>query len=202
MFAHVNGVLQSTTEDDKLDTIRSIQSVRQEVEHEIVRHGLTENEAFEVESTLIDFIGLADLANQVAGHKVVSRGRMSVSEIIATYRVEPISIAEPMLLIVVNRSYKRNMSSDELYNITRGMWPLSKRREKALYACPVFHGIVREVYRIRSWAPALARNPEQKRQARWQFQGEVAQDLQHYVGGSVEAYLKKGAQFPVVYINC
>jgi hypothetical protein len=48
----------------------------------------------------------------------------------------------------------------------------------------------------------IARNPAQKVQQRWRFDGEVAIELAEYVGGSVEAYLKPGAQSPTKYVNC
>jgi len=125
-----------------------------------------------------------------------------VAEIIAMYQAKPITITEPALLIIVNRLFERNIGPEQLYEITRGNWVLGERRNKAKYAFSVFRGIVREVYRIHAWFPAQARRGEQKRQSRWRFEGEVAQELRHYVGGSVAAYLKPGAQSPVKYVNC
>lgn len=202
IFAHVTESIDSPNENDKLTRIREIHARQQQVLYEIIRHGMTEAEALEVESALIDFIGLKDLANLVAGHDMDVRGRMTIPEIIASYDAKPVTVAEPALLIIVNRLFERNVSPDRLYEITRGNWVLGPRRNKAAYAFSVFRGIVREVYRIRSWAQALARDPDQKLQARWRFEGEVARELRHYVGGSVAAYLKPGAQSPVKYVNC
>ncbi len=202
IFAHVNELIDGPQENDKLDRIREIHARGQLVLYEIIRHGMAETEALEVESALIDFIGLEDLTNLVAGHNMDVRGRMTIPEIIAAYEAKPITIAEPALLIIVNRLFERNVSPDRLYEITRGNWVLGPRRNKATYAFSVFRGIVREVYRIRSWAQALARAPDQKVQSRWRFEGEVAKELRHYVGGSVAAYLKPGAQSPVKYVNC
>jgi len=58
------------------------------------------------------------------------------------------------------------------------------------------------VYRIFRWFPVSARSSEQKIQERWRFDGEIAEEMQHYIGGSVERYLKAGAQNPVRYVNC
>jgi hypothetical protein len=55
------------------------------VGYEIIRHGMSEDQAFEVESALIDFIGLTDPTNKVAGHDRDFQRRMSVAEIIAAY---------------------------------------------------------------------------------------------------------------------
>ena len=202
VFAHVNEAIESPSEADKIGKIREIHAHGQEVRYEIIRHGMAETEALEVESALIDFIGLADLTNQVSGHHMDVRGRMTVAEIIAAYQAKPISIAEPVLLIIVNRLFERNLSAERLYEITRGNWVLGVRRNRAAYAFAVFRGVVREVYRIHSWFQAQARTPEQKQQSRWRFEGEVAQELRHYIGGSVTAYLNPGAQNPVKYVNC
>lgn len=202
IFDHVNQAIVNPVESDKLDKIRQIHISGQRVKHQIIRHGMTEKEAFEVESALIDFIGLSELTNRVAGHDMDSRGRMTIREIIATYRAEPIIITEPSLLIIVNRLFVRNISAEHLYEITRGNWVLGERRNKTKYAFSVFRGVVREVYRIKNWLPVQARSPEQKRQSRWRFEGEIAEDLRHYVGGDVTSYLKPGAQSPIKYVNC
>ncbi len=145
VFDHVNEAVESPNENDKLNKIREIRMLGQAVRYEIIRHGMDENEAFEVESALIDFVGLTDLTNQVAGHYMDSRGRMSVTEIIAKYQAKPITITEPVLLIIINRLFERNISPERLYEVTRGNWVLGERRNKAKYAFSVFRGIVREV---------------------------------------------------------
>lgn len=202
VFAHVNEAIENSAESDKLDKIRQIRTFGQDVKYEIIRHGMTEEKAFEVEAALIDYIGLFELTNKVAGYDMDSRGRMTTLEIIAAYRAEPIVITEPALLIIVNRLFERNIGPERLYEITRGNWVLGERRNKVKYAFSVFRGVVREVYRIKGWFPAQARSSQQKRQSRWRFDGGVAEELRHYVGGSVESYLKPGAQSPVKYVNC
>ncbi len=202
VFMHANEALENPKPSDKLNKIREIRAVGGDVKYEILRHGLSENEAFEVESAIIDFIGLKELTNIVAGHNMDRRGRMSIAEIIATHQAEPISISEPAILIIVNRLFERNISSDRLYEITRGNWAVGERRNKAKYAFCVYKGIVREVYKINRWFSVPARFPHTKRQIRWRFDGEVSNELQHYVGCSVAAYLKPRAQNPVLYVNC
>ncbi|MFH1891089.1 MAG: hypothetical protein ABIK83_00225 [Candidatus Zixiibacteriota bacterium] len=202
LFAHINEAVEDTTKSNKLDRIRQIHRSGNEVEFEIIRLGMSEKEAFEVESALIDFVGLSHLTNVDRGHYSDDRGRMTLPEIIAKYRAEPIVIKEPAILIIVNKLFKRNISPARLYEITRGNWVVGKKRVDAQYAFSVFRGVVHEVYRISKWSPAPARNPKQKRTARWRFSGEIAEDLQHYIGGSVETYLKPGAQNPIRYVNC
>jgi hypothetical protein len=201
VFAHLNAI-SSPVESDKLDKIRSIQSKGLQVRHIIHRHGLTEKEAFEVEASLIDFIGIKNLTNSVQGHHSDNRGRMSISEIIVQYDALKIEITEPVILITVNQLFERGISDERLYEITRGNWVVGERRNSAKFAFTVYNGIVRQVYEIQRWLPVTARRQEQKTQKRWRFDGIIAQDLQHYIGGSVEEYITLGAQNPIKYVNC
>lgn len=202
IFAHLNAALARADVSDKLDRIRAIIATEQEVHHCIIRHGLTEKEALEVEAALIDFIGLASLTNLVHGHGADDRGQMNVSEVIAKYEAPEVEILEPVILITVNRLYRRGMNPDELYEITRGDWVIGRRRERAQYASAVYNGIIREVYRINDWHPATAKREEQKRKQRWRFGGTVATELQQYIGGSTARYAVVGAQNPIRYVNC
>lgn len=202
IFDHLNRALISPKETDKLDTIRAIQQKGLHVKHLIHRHGLTEKEAFEVEASLIDFIGLQELTNKVGGHKSHFRGQMTVAEVIALYDAPRIEIQEPSLLIIVNKLFHRGMDTETLYEITRGNWVLGSRRQKARYAFAVYNGVVRQVYQIHIWSSVTARSPMQRTQQRWRFDGVVAEELSHYVGGNVESYIVPGAQNPIRYINC
>lgn len=216
IFAHINAALKDETPSDKLDKIRMIRANGLEVTHIVHRHGLTEKEAFEVEAALIDFIGLSGLTNQVQGYNSDDRGQMTVAEVISKYQAPVAEITEPVILITVNRLYRRGMSSEMLYEITRGKWVIGTRRNKAKYAFAVYKGVIREVYEIERWLPAPIEDSEVKRawvaensidaevkqKNRWQFEGKVAEDLKHYVGASTENYQVVGAQNPIRYVNC
>ncbi|OQA44659.1 MAG: hypothetical protein BWY52_01557 [Chloroflexi bacterium ADurb.Bin325] len=202
IFAHLNAALTMPTASDKLDRIRGIQAKGLTVEHVVLRHGLSEKEAFEVEAALIDFIGIDDLANKVQGYAADDRGRMTIAEVIAKYRAPSVTISEPVLLITVNRLYRDGMNAQELYEITRGDWVIGSRRNKAKYAFAVYRGIIRAVYQIDHWEPVTTRYAEQRIRQRWRFEGQVAQALCHYVGGSTENYAAVGAQNPIRYVNC
>ena len=216
IFAHINAAIADDLPSDKLDKIRNVRANGLEVKHIIHRHGLSEKEAFEVEAALIDFIGLSGLTNQVQGYNSDDRGQMSVAEVIAKYQAPIVEISEPVILITVNRYYRRGMSAEMLYEITRGNWVIGTRRNRAEYAFAVYKGVIREVYKIerwlsapvgdseikRQWAAEHSINSDAKRTERWQFEGEIARSLRHYVGGSVENYSKMGAQNPIRYVNC
>lgn len=196
VFSHAEDSLDENIANARLDCIRAIHADGQRVYITIHRHGLTEKEAFEVESALIDFVGLPNLSNLVAGHHAHEHGRMAVDEIIAQYDAPSIPIAEPVILIIINRAYRRGMSQTELYEATRKHWRMSKRREKAQYAFSVSNGLVRQVYKIEKWYPS------EHSLGRWYFDGYIAEEMGRYVGSDIRQYLRKGAQNPIVYINC
>lgn len=198
IFSHINSAVSSPLESDKLSKIRSIQSKGLPVKHEIIRHGLTEKEALEIEASLIDYI--EGLTNIKSGHHSDSRGFMSITDIVAQYNAPKIKIVESVILITVNRLFRRGMNDDELYEIARGNWVVGERRNKAKFGFCVCNGIVRQIYEIHKWSAVKARSQDAKTQDRWRFAGSVAQDLQHYVGGNVEKYI--GAQNPIKYVNC
>lgn len=202
IFAHLAFAIKSPKETDKLNKIREIRRKGLEVKYLIHRHGLSEKEAFEVEASLIDFIGLDSLTNRVTGQKSNNRGQMTVTDVIAMYEAPVIKICEPALLITVNRLFRRGMDASSLYEITRGNWVVGKRRDKVKYAFAIYNGIVRQVYEIDYWFPVEARDPKQKTRQRWRFEGSISSEMKHYVGGNVENYISLGAQNPIKYVNC
>lgn len=190
-----NRIFQSGV-NDGLKTIEELSAKGLSPKHIIMRHGLTEKEAFEVEAALIDWIGLENLDNRVLGYKADERGRMTVREIFAEYDAPKIRIAEPSILIIVNKKYYRGIGDEELYEITRQHWLVAPDRHEAEYAFAVYNGIVRQVYEIERWLHSNAVR------GRWMFDGKVADNLKHYVGGSVARYITQGAQNPIKYVNC
>jgi len=118
-------------------------------------------------------------------------------------------IQEPSLLVRIPKLYRQGMSSQELYDATRGVWKLGRRREGAQLAFAVESGIVREVYEIDRWHPAgstsyVSRKAEDVAlPGRWEFTGRVAASeiRERYVGESVAHYFKPGARAPVLYVN-
>ena len=112
----------------------------------------------------------------------------------------PINIIEPAVILRINRKYQEGLSPQTLYEITRGEWVIGKRREQAKFAFAVYQGVVVEVYKINRWLPFTGRGPSSRQ--RWIFEGVVAENLQHYKGGSVKHYFVRGEANPVKYMNC
>jgi len=201
IFAHARDAIENPRETDKLQRIRDIKAEGREVKYEILRHGLTEKEAIEVEAAIIDLYGLSGLMNENVGYDTEKRGRMTIPEIIATYGPEPTEIKEAVILVIPNKYFERNISADKLYEISRGNWVVGKRRNQVKYAFTVVNGVIHQVYLINRWFQVEARSRKAKRQNRWRFDGEVAVDLQHYVGNSVASLIVSGSRNPVRYVN-
>lgn len=178
---------------------------------DILAHGLRDEEtAFRIEAAVIDLFGLDALTNEVRGWRSLQLGRIPLPELTMYYAATPVEVEVPALLIRINRLYRHNMTPQELYEATRGVWKLGARCMKAQYAFAVFEGLVREVYEIEAWHEAgttayATRDASQLKAAgRREFLGRVADAMirDHYVGHSVAKEFRKGLQSPVVYVNC
>lgn len=123
---------------------------------------------------------------------------------------EAADVEDPAMLIRINQLYRPGMSANELYDTTRGVWKVAKRRHQARYALAVYHGEVLEVYEIDKWYPAgstVYTNRVIDRDScrnRWEFTGTVAPESvrSQYMGKSVGHYFKRGNSNPVMYVNC
>ena len=201
VFAHVNDAVESEAETDKLNLIREIHDDGLKVGHFIVRHGMDEQTAYEVESALIDFLTYPNfnletvLANDVAGHHQWERGIKTVDEIEQTYAAEPLVINpdDKILCVNLNRSYRKGK---DIYEITRGWWKLSPARIKNVnVVLGICNGIVRGVYRPERWEQASDRTD------RWGFIGEEIKDSP-YMNKDARGIVEFGAGNPVKYVNC
>ena len=203
--------LDDDSESRKTEIIQNIRSLGEEPRIELLVHGLeSEAEALRIESIAIGLIGLRALTNEIRGYGTDVVGRIPLSKLVALYTSKPVEIAEPSILIRINKAYRYDMTDDELYEATRGIWKAGVRREKAKYAFAVFRGSVRGVYAIGRWVPAgstLYRTRMQnnvKFPGSWEFVGRKAGEAirAKYLDRSVNQYFAQGAQNPITYVNC
>jgi hypothetical protein len=131
VFEHVACALTNAIESDKLNRIRAIEKSGNSVEHFVLRHGLTERDAFEVEAAVIDFIGMPSLSNLQSGHYSTDYGIKSTDEVIAMYSVPPFETSEPVLLININKLFDREMTAAEIYDATRKSWVVGHRKKQS-----------------------------------------------------------------------
>lgn len=199
IFNHAECALESDSSSDKLDTIRSILNAGFKVEHYVLRHGLDEVTAFEVEAALIDFIGLTNLSNLQGGHYSSDFGIKTTDEIIAMYSAEALETSLPIVLININKKYYREITQEELYDATREAWVIGSKRDRATYAVTTYRGLTREVYKIKSWYPVDIDGKE-----RWGFIGELANETvrEQLRYKAISSHFPQGAANPIKYLNC
>lgn len=205
-FSH----LHDESDSKKAEHIQGIRTSGLEPIIEILRFGLTDDQAALVEASVIDTLSLGSLSNQCRGIHSKSLGRISVGDVIAEISAEPAECIDPLMLIKINRLFRSDMSELELYEATRGTWVLGRRREKAKYACAVFRGVVREVYQIDEWNPAGTKDYSTRDDSafagngRWEFCGRKAPETvrNRYLLRSVRHLQGASAQNPIRYVNC
>ena len=195
VFEHVACALAKETQSDKYDRIRGIEKGGQSVEHFVLRHGLTERVAFDVESAVIDFVGVANLLNLQSGHYSTDFGIKTTEEVVAMYSVDTLETDENVLLININRRFDREMDKAEIYAATKESWVVGRRRYKAKYAIATYRGLTREVYLINEWYQVGER---------WGFHGQLADEITRASlrYKSVVGISKKHAANPIRYIHC
>lgn len=207
VFDHLSDI----SESQKTKVINEIREQGAQPVIEILVHGLKDEEtALRIEASIIDLIGTNQLTNQVRGYDARILGRMGIQQVVAQYDRTLVQIEHKVILIRINQLYRYGMTALVLYEATRGIWRIGPQRHQVEYAFAVFRGIVREVYKIKTWHPAgtttYQTRPKEHFMAtdRWEFIGEVAEQgiRQKYIDKSVEQYLAANSQNPIKYVNC
>ncbi len=207
LFAH----LKDKSESDKVERIEELRKLGLEPQLEVLKYGLSEDDALLVEATAIDLLRVGSLTNAVRGHGSRYGGRATVEELEATLGATPIDIKEQAVLININQAYHYGLTAQQLYDFTRSCWRIGARRDAIEYAFAVYQGVVREVYQIAAWVPGRSTmrhddvaNENEVDPNRWEFVGKVADQKirTRYIGRSVSHYSKQGAQNPIKYVNC
>ena len=210
VFAHVHCALTSDEESDKLNTIRDIESCGQKVVYYIVRHGMEEDEAFLVESVLIDmltfrdFASVANITNIQAGHRQFDRGIKTAEELEALYNGGELNNADfvdKLLVININGTYNlKNERHPNIYEATRKSWVLSPNRaQNVQYVLSEYRGVVRAIFVPKKWDHEVD-NPK-----RWLFEGyEITEQnnpeiYNRYINKRIVK--AKGVQNPIRYYN-
>jgi uncharacterized protein len=156
VFNHLACALSDTDiSTAKYDKIREIVNAGQAVKHIIVRHGLSESEAFQIEASLIDaltYCGLL-LSNIAGGHNSIEKGLMTCDEIIRHYNSEPLQqMRADCILININRTYKRGNGTNPIYQATKEIWLISEARLPQIkYVLSEYRGLIVEVFEVENW---------------------------------------------------
>ena len=197
--------LKDVSETEKVQKIRELRDAGLEPRIDILRYGLSDAEAALVEASAIDLLGKAELTNKVSGLHSRSFGRIHSKEIISMLTAKPVKVVHKALLITINKRFRSDMSSQELYEATCGVWKIGPKRNAIEFAFAVYQGVVREVYQVEGWFSA-GTMPYSTREAstvnisgRWEFKGRVAPESirNMYVGFAVGL----SGQNPIRYVN-
>lgn len=153
----------------KVALIREIEFQGKPVRIDIVRHRLSEEDAFTVEAALIDV--LAGLVNDQAGH-TSGLGRSRLEELESRYGAPLLTTTEKAILIKLGGwlddpfpdldrpgyGYRRDMTRDELYRSIRGIWKLDARWVNDYpYVVAVHNRITRGLWRPKRWVHVAGR---------------------------------------------
>ncbi len=216
VYDHVNGLKTAgeSTATEKIDLIKQIQNENYKVEHWILRHGMDEDIALEVEAAAIDLVNFmkfrkdsTGLTNSQSGHHSGQRGLCNDLGIRYLCNLELFKTDEPVILINLNKLYPtvteyQDLDERELakkiYDITRQSWVLDRKRcEQAKYAVATYRGITRAAYTIEKWFEI----EDEKGKRRWGFEGDVVEAtvLKKLSGKSI--LKKKGQANPIEYVN-
>ncbi len=149
-------LLQS--EKQKLKIIREIESSNHSVRRVIVNWGLSESEAFAAEAALINLLNYTEtiqLSNAVAGHH--THEALAVEDFELMHGAIPLQkedIKHSILVIKINKLYRRDMCEAELYDTVRGYWAASLKSieaRKVRYVFGVYNGLIVAVYKPDEW---------------------------------------------------
>ncbi len=220
VFSHLN----EDSDSEKVDKINEIQNRDKGLNEpiiEILAYGLDEETAKKVEAAAIDLIGIKNLTNQQRGKDAKKYGIIEVSELEGRTKNEVLElddITENIMLININKYYRKGMTPFELYEATRGYWVVGLEEAKKVdYVLSVYRGLVLEVYEPKAWLPALdtmmesradetvnAHKKQRKKKNqkdRYEFVGRVAADdiRDKYLHKSVASFYADGKINPIKY---
>jgi len=211
VFNHLDCALTDLDSTNaKYEKIREITNSGQTVGHIIVRHGLTEKEAFQIEASLIDafnFSGIL-LSNKVLGHNSIEKGLMTSDEIKRLYNAEPLDkIDEDCIIININKKYRRGKGEQSIYEATKETWTIRESRLYQLkYVLSEYRGLIVEVFEVFEWyekergfTPNAKRFGETK--IGYGFNGQIAPEniRMKYLNKSIAHVKKRGAASAIRY---
>ena len=195
--------LKEDTKSSKVKKLKALKKSGKEPLIQILVHGLKDSDTAEkVEAAVIDLLGVDKLTNQKRGKESRKYGIEEVSVLDDKYRNETLEeedITDNVILLKIKKFYREGMSARELYDVTRGYWRVASiKRERVDFAFAVFNGIVREVYKVEKWLPALSTftersdvrvcKPQKVKNEKYEFVGRIADEeiRMKYRGKSVK----------------
>lgn len=191
VYQHAYAAIADDSQNLKLSTIREIRNLGLEITYYILRHNLTESEAYLVESSIIDLLTYPAfnkeniLTNIVSGYHQWDEGIKTDEEINLLYACPPIDPipGDKLLLVSLNRSYNRSKACGVYrrandYERARKYWPISSdKADKIDYILGVYRGIVRIVIGVKGYTTCeVAEDGTVFKRPRFSFVGDIIPD--------------------------
>lgn len=159
VFSHeIESGKSPKSEKAKLKRIQEIEAAGFDVKRIIVNWSMTESEAFAAEAALLNmfsFLSADMLTNAVAGHHV--HEAMTVEDFDLLYGAEHLKqedIQHSIMVIKINKLYRKGMNPKELYDIVRGNWRASMasiQKKNVEYVFGVYNQLIVAVYKPDEW---------------------------------------------------
>ena len=205
VFAHVSQKAKKLEHNPKFDLIQKLKRIGGP-EIDIIRHNLSEEQAFRIESALIDVLNVKDLTNKVRGHKSDELGLMTAKNLEAKYKGEVLKFKEPAVCFKISilfNTWTKNMSEADLYEIIRGNWTVNIKKAKSVkYAFGIHNNLVRGIYHINSWKQVfVGRDGVKYKRPRWRFTGNQANEMDSKIGCLITNFKNHRVSGPIFYIN-
>lgn len=202
IFDHVEKAPYAIPKNDKERQINDILSHGLAVELYLLRHGLDESTAFEIEATLIDLFSstliktnsATKLTNIYSGIHSKFSGLISVGDFITMHTVSPIKInsRDKLMFISINDSYMK--LTKNVYDAVRMAWRVDiSRANRADYVLAVYHGIVMGVYEDCIWSKCSCHTD------RYEFTGTDCSSSSCYFEKSIAGVIAFGSGNPIRY---
>lgn len=196
VFEHIKCALKENSSEKNLKykIIKEIKFAGLDVLHVIHRHGLTEKEAFIVESAVMDcYDGLSN----IQGGYDFDRGVANAITLEERYSAKPYDEPDDINYMIIKIRQKTIDERGGIYEATRSAWHINpKNAKKYTYVLSSLYGLVKAVYEVDEWRECEGGD------GRWEFDGYPApkeiSDI--FVGKRIpDCYKPKGSQNPIAY---
>ncbi len=178
---------------ESADRVRAVEAAGREVRVDILRHGLSGEEAKLVESVANDALGLTP-ARAGAGP-----GQRLAADRLASALARPARFKRSHPVVLLRLTGGEDDPRSQRWRIGR-RWADTTDPRAPGWAVAVADDLVRGVYRIDGWDPTGEPSDPATRYA---LRGEPDPELERrYRGRSVAAYRGTGSQPPVTYVWC
>ena len=191
VYQHAEDAVVEDRRSLMLSTIREVKELGLDVKYYIIRHNLSEQEAYLVESSIIDLLTYPAfnkgniLTNIVSGHHQWNEGIKTDEEINILYdcpKIEPIP-GDRLLLVSLNKSYQQSKATGVYrrandYESVRKYWKLSRdKADKVKYILGIYKGIVRIVIDVKGNSLcSVADDGTVFKKPRFAFVGDIVPD--------------------------